>query len=345
MVNDNAKNNVAVSVLIPVYNGAQYLDACIGSVLVQTLGDWELILLDDGSSDNSLSLMESYACRDQRIRVYHQHNLPSSNVARNIAVMCQWARGEYAFYMSQDDTISPNCLSALVLRARETGADIVVPDMLLKQADGSLTTWRGSYPPKGDHSLILAPKEAFWLSTDFTINGFGLIKMALMADSRNDTRFYDSDEYNSRMQFLWANKVAFAPATFYYYRGNPDAVTQRFSMRRFQRLQTGLILHDAFCEVFKDKAHRLKLMTQLMHFYLDTTVLLYTHYPQMTTAERQVALDIFRCFERRVSFRGYWLHIFRQLNTYEQIFALCYCLLGTTRHTGWLYRVIHRLRH
>ena len=69
MVNDNAKNNVAVSVLIPFYNGAQYLDACIGSVLAQTLGDWELILLDDGSSDNSLSLMESYASHDQRIPV------------------------------------------------------------------------------------------------------------------------------------------------------------------------------------------------------------------------------------------------------------------------------------
>ena len=344
MVNDNAKNNVAVSVLIPVYNGAQYLDACIGSVLAQTLGDWELILLDDGSSDNSLSLMESYACHDQRIRVYHQHNLPGSNVARNIAVMCQWARGEYAFYMSQDDAISPNCLSALVLRARETGADIVVPDMLLKQADGSLTTWRGSYPPKGDHSLILAPKEAFWLSTDFTINGFGLIKMALMADSRNDTRFYDSDEYNTRMQFLHANKVAFAPGTFYYYQGNPNAITHQFSMRRFQRLQTGLMLHDTFCSVFPDKQHRLKLMTQLMHFYLDTTMLLYMHHDEMSVAERKTALTIFKEFEQYIDFRGYKKRIFAQLNTYERLFALPYYILGTTRHTGWLYRLIHWLR-
>ena len=115
MVNDNAKNNVAVSVLIPVYNGAQYLDECIGSVLAQTLGDWELILLDDGSSDNSLSLMESYACHDQRIRVYHQHNLPGSNVARNIAVMCQWARGRVCLlYVTRRRHLAqlPLCLSS-----------------------------------------------------------------------------------------------------------------------------------------------------------------------------------------------------------------------------------------
>ncbi len=182
-----------------------------------------------------------------------QPNDPMGNVARNISIICQYACGDYAFYMSQDDTISPRSLEHLVERAHVSGADIVVPDMLLKYADGSIGTWRGSYPPGGDHSVILSPIEAFYLSTDFTINGFGLVRMNLMSDKRNDTHYYDSDEYNSRMQFLWANKVAFAPATFYYYRGNPNAITCTFSMRRFQRLQTGMMLHDAFCEVFKEK--------------------------------------------------------------------------------------------
>lgn len=344
-MNSIDQNNVMVSVLMPVFNGAPYLEASIDSVLAQTFGDWELILLDDGSADNSLTLMKAFERRDRRIRVFSQANQPGSNVARNIDIMCRWARGHYAFYMSQDDTLSPDCLETLVLRAQETGADIVVPDMLLKHADGSLSTWRSSYPPKGDHNLILGPKEAFWLSADFSINGFGLIRMALMADPRNDTRFYDSDEYNSRMQFLWANKVAFAPATFYYYQGNPDAVTRKFSMRRFQRLETGMMLYDSFCGVFPEKQRRLKLMTQLMHFYLDTTVLLYVHHNQMSPNERREALDIFKRFEHHISFAGYRLKIFRRLNTYERFFALCYYVVGTTRHTGWLYRLIHLMRN
>lgn len=340
----NSTKKPSVSILMPIYNGATYLEQSIGSILAQTFANWELIALDDGSTDNSYDAVRRLAQEDKRIHLYAKDNDGEGYVARNIALMCKWAKGKYAFYMSQDDTISPDCLDKLYTRAIETDADIVLPDMLLKYADNSLGTLTCSYPPGKDHSLVLAPKEAFLLSTDFSINGFGLIRMPLMADDRNDTRFFDSDEYNSRMQFLRANKTAFANGTFYYYQGNPDAVTKRFAMRRFQRLQTGMMLHDEFCKVFDDKPHRLILMTELMRIYLGSTMLLYMHHAEMSHTERDKAKQMFKQFERHVCFHGYKRQIYKRLNTYERCFALCYYTFGTTLHTGWIYRLMHSVR-
>ena len=340
----DTSSDINISVLMPIYNGSEYLTESIGSVIVQTFTNWEIIALNDGSSDNSYELLQQLAKNEPRIHIYNKKNDPTGNVARNIALMCKWAKGEYAFYMSQDDIISPDCLELLYKRATEIDADIVLPNMLLRYADNSLGTWPCSYPPNNDYSLVLKPREAFYLAADFSINGFGLVRMPLMADARSDTRFYDSDEYNTRMQFLHANKVAFSHGTFYYYQGNPNAVTHRFSMHRFQRLQTGMMLYDTYCKVFTDKEHRLKLMTELMHFYLDTTMLLYMHHNDMSAAQRKKVHALFKEFEQHINFRGYKKSIFAQLNTYERLFALPYYILGTTRHTSWLYRLIHWLR-
>ena len=333
-----------VSVLMPVYNGAAYLDSSIGCVVSQTFSNWELIVLDDGSTDDSHSILTRWAGSESRIRMFSKTNDPKGNVARNIALMCREAKGEYAFYMSQDDTMDADCLERLVARARELDADIVLPDMLLTYADGTCSTWPCSYPPEGDHTQVISPRRAFFLSVDFTIHGFGLVRLRLMTDKRNDTRYYDSDEYNSRMQFLWANRVAFAHTTFYYYQGNPDAVTRKFSMRRFQRLETALLIKDAFEKEFTDHRQRGKLMCQLMHFYIDTTLLLFVHEPQLSPDERRHVASVFRKFERQVSFKGYRREVLRHLNSYEQSFACCYFIFGTTRPFSRLYRIIHRLR-
>lgn len=333
-----------ISILIPVYNGAKFLDDSIGAVVAQTFADWELLLLDDGSTDDSHAVLTGWAARDARIRLFRQPNDGKGNVARNIRRMCSEAHGEYAFYMSQDDTMEPDCLETLANRARESDADIVLPDMLLRYADGSCATWPCSYPPGGDHALVLSPREAFQLAVDFSIHGFGLVRMRLMADERSDTRYYDSDEYNSRMQFLWANRVVFAPATFYYHQGNPDAITQRFSPRRFQRLQTALLLKEAYEREFAQPADRARLMLILMKYYIDTTLLFYTYGPTLSATELQEAVDIFRNFERLVNFAGYRREVLRHLNAYEQTFALCYFFFRSTRPFAPFYRWIHRLR-
>lgn len=92
-----------VSVIVPVYNAKEYLDRCIRSVLSQTIQDWELILVDDGSSDGSGGVCDEFAARDRRIKVIHQENAGVS-AARNAGLKA--ASGEYVGFVDADDTIA-----------------------------------------------------------------------------------------------------------------------------------------------------------------------------------------------------------------------------------------------
>ena len=331
-----------ISILMPVYNGAPYLRESIGSVTAQTSKDWEMIVLDDGSTDNSWEVLQELAKEEPRIRLFQKANDPDGNVARNIRWMCGKAQGDYAFYMSQDDTIAPDCLERLSRRAAETGADIVLPDMLLRFADGHTGEWPCSYPPDGNYDRIMTPREAFYEAVDFHLHGFGLVRMALMADERNDTSYYDSDEYNSRMQFLWArNGIAFAPTTFYYYQGNPDAITHRFHVRRFQRLKTHILLAQSFEQEFTDSHRRLRLKMQLIRTYITMTHLYFTHCQEMTDEEKTKARQCFREFERHISFNGFRRAVWQRLNNYERAFATAYFLLGSALPLQGIYRLLH----
>lgn len=339
------KNNPKVSVLMPVFNGEKFIEESISSVINQTYDNWELIILDDESTDNSWHIIEKYANKYNNIIAINKENDGNSNVAKNISLMCKHAKGEYAFYMSQDDTIDDDCLMKLTQRATELDADIVLPNMILKYNNDKYGTWPCSFPPDNNYDIVLNGKEAFYLAVDFTINGFALIRINLMKDERCDLRYYDSDEYNTRMQFLWANKIAFANTNFYYFQGNPDAITHKFSMRRFQRLKTGIMLYDEYRKVFNERDKIMKLMLQMMHFYIDTTILLYQNIDKMNVSQKNEAKGILREFENKISFSGYRYKVFKKLkNNYERSFALVFYIFGSTLYTIRLYKFIHEYR-
>ena len=112
-----------VSVIVPVYNVRQLLPRCIASVQAQTWQDFELLLVDDGSTDGSGQICDDYAAQDARIRVLHKEN-GGQGAARDLAL--QHARGEYICYLDSDDEILPTLLENALRSAREADADIVV---------------------------------------------------------------------------------------------------------------------------------------------------------------------------------------------------------------------------
>lgn len=99
-----------ISVIVPVYNVAPYLAACIDSILAQTLTDLELLLVDDGSTDGSGDICDDYACRDARVTAMHQSNAGPS-AARNAAL--DVAQGDFVAFVDSDDVIHSRYLELL----------------------------------------------------------------------------------------------------------------------------------------------------------------------------------------------------------------------------------------
>ena len=99
---------VETSVIIPAYNVSAYLEKCVSSVLEQTRGDFEVIVVNDGSTDSTPKICEQLREKDKRVRVIHKSNGGVSS-ARNIGI--QAATGEYVFFLDGEDWIPEYCLS------------------------------------------------------------------------------------------------------------------------------------------------------------------------------------------------------------------------------------------
>ena len=115
-------NDSLVSIIVPIYNAEKYLDSCIQSVLRQTYTNWELILINHGSTDKSGRIAEEYGFADERITVFHQKNLGVS-LARNQGI--DEATGNYVVFLDADDELIEDCLAKTVNIAEETNADVV----------------------------------------------------------------------------------------------------------------------------------------------------------------------------------------------------------------------------
>jgi glycosyltransferase involved in cell wall biosynthesis len=118
-----AMSSVTISICVPTYNGALYLKSCLDSALAQTFKDFELVVVDDCSTDATLDLVRSYAQSDERIRVWRNE--------RNLGLVANWNRcvevasGEWVKFLFQDDLLEPSCLEQM-LRASLSGVDLVV---------------------------------------------------------------------------------------------------------------------------------------------------------------------------------------------------------------------------
>lgn len=138
-----------VSIIVPVYNAKDTLKNCIDSILIQCCPNFELLLIDDGSLDDSLSICESYALKDSRVRVFHKNNGGVSS-ARNVGL--DSARGKWLTFIDSDDNVSLNFLS----------------DLFNHEEDILFT----GYIAKNSSSKILASKNHSELSESSSISDF-----------------------------------------------------------------------------------------------------------------------------------------------------------------------------
>ena len=122
-----------ITVIIPIYNAEKYLERCVNSVLAQTQTDLEIILIDDGSSDNSPMICDSYASKNDNVSVIHQKNAGVS-AARNVGI--ETATGKYIGFVDSDDWIEPKMFERLLSEAERTESDVVMCDATTVYEDG-----------------------------------------------------------------------------------------------------------------------------------------------------------------------------------------------------------------
>lgn len=127
-----------LSAVVPVYNMERYLDRCMASLLAQTYTDFEIILVDDGSTDRSGQMCDSYAVGDPKIRVVHQEN-GGLGMARNRGM--DEASGEYVLFLDSDDYFGPDLLRNLARPAEEDHVDAVISGCVNVDQSGNMSVF------------------------------------------------------------------------------------------------------------------------------------------------------------------------------------------------------------
>ena len=130
----DSTNKIAVSIICPVYNAQKTLSRCVDSILSQSFEDWELILVDDGSTDGSSDVCDAYALADSRIKVLHKHNEGVSSARQSGMEM---ASGDYFSNIDPDDWIGPEWLGKMFRCVNEPNYEIAISDFMMVFSNGS----------------------------------------------------------------------------------------------------------------------------------------------------------------------------------------------------------------
>ena len=196
-----------LSIIVPVYKAEEYLGECVDSLLSQTIDDYEIILVDDGSPDNSGKIADEYAAANpDMIRVLHIDN-GGQGRARNFAL--DIAKGDYVGFVDSDDWVTHDMYEKMYTCATETGADVVVCDFLERFVDGR-------------ESVLPASLQDNWLgSAGSSCNK--IFRRSLVGALRFPVGLWYEDFYFSAMLLLKSAHTEFIKEPLYIYRRGQES--------------------------------------------------------------------------------------------------------------------------
>lgn len=231
-----------VSVVMPAYNAGKYIALAFDSLIAQTFSEWECVVVNDGSTDDTLAIIKKYAEQESRIRYKSIINTGSAKIPRDTAI--SMAHSSWIVNLDADDTLEVEAIEKLFFRQQQTGADIVLLRMQLTDEQGNLKQWR-TPSASFDFSQILPGLNAASLTIgQWVISGNGALISKRIYDSREPIKNYmNADEYDTRQMLILADKVAFVDA-IYYYRDAPESITRSFSIKLFDTLHVNRLLHQ-----------------------------------------------------------------------------------------------------
>ena len=208
---------VKVSIGIPIYNVEEYLRECLNSIMNQTFKDFEVIMVDDGSTDNSFNICQEFAARDSRFKLIHQANIGVAG-ARNTCL--KHMKGEYISWVDSDDKVEPNYLERLLEVQNETQADLV---------DGYNYGFKDGMRYYYDLTHISPTLDAVEISKEELflrlLEGFRIVLWGNLAKKELYQGVYfitgkNYEDNGTRFKLYFrANKIVILPEPLYGYRG------------------------------------------------------------------------------------------------------------------------------
>ncbi len=257
-----------ISIIVPVYQVEKYLDRCVESLLRQTYGNVEILLVDDGSPDGCPQRCDEYAEKDERVWVIHQQNAGLSG-ARNSGIDA--AAGEYLAFVDSDDYVAEDFIRTLYDLLRTTGSAIsqcrfayVRGEALGREEGGGCAVCEGEELM----AKLYGPEEE---ATPFVVAWNKLYKRELFAHIRYPQGRIHEDEATTYRLFHEGKKLAFTERALYgYYTENAGSITSVFSRRRLQWLTA----HEERIRFFQENGYE-NLLAQAYRRLCDACITFY----------------------------------------------------------------------
>ena len=246
---------IRISVIIPVYNTSDYLESCLDSLFLQKYQDIEYILVDDGSTDNSLELCKKYAAKDSRFVVIHKENGGPSS-ARNLAITN--AKGEYITFVDSDDFVSYNAYEKIAnLLESNNNPDALVFGANLVPQHAPQYMWdkvntRDIVYKEFSPSILyneVGARPFLWLQ---------VMKKSIILDNniKMDESINLGEDQLFQIEFFpFAKNVVFVSDKFYYYRWQRgNSLMSQYSSNKLKKLlQHVVLVKKVFSAVFSNK--------------------------------------------------------------------------------------------
>ena len=217
-----------ISVVLPVYNGEKYLKEAIDSVLCQTYTRLELIIVDDGSTDESGRIADEFIKKDDRVKVIHQKNMKLPTALNNGFAA---ASGELLTWTSADNRMMPVCLEILAAElSRDRSCDMVYGNMRLIDEDGDILRGKGWYemPPMSGNVILPDATDKLNVVANNTIGAAFLYRsgtLSVLGGYAEDKYLLEDYDWFMRMNSFFSIKHTICKKPIYEYRMHSESLT------------------------------------------------------------------------------------------------------------------------
>ena len=246
-----------ISVIVPVYNTAPYLGRCLDSILGQTYKKLEVIVINDGSGDNSQVVAEQYAAKDARIRLFNQKNQGIMSVRiKGI----EEANGEYIGFVDSDDWIEQDMYEKLLHNMIQHECDLVSSNVMIHLLDGKTVLGCDNYPegiyndlPRDVFPTMLYDYTTKWRAMNYIVSKLFHKKILLEAiKGLNKKIFYDEDTLILCAYCMACKSIHFSKDIYYHYEIREGSATRKV---RDDEAQNMFLVYKNYERIFEDSPY------------------------------------------------------------------------------------------